>query len=77
MLKDGSGRYMTKIEQLQEQIKDLERQIRAIQGDVDSNLRRIDFLDTRFTRIKENLRIMIRKIANKWGVPDYQVGDIE
>ena len=32
---------MTKIEQLQEQIKDLERQIRAIQGDVDSNLRRI------------------------------------
>jgi len=68
---------MTKIEQLQEQIKDLERQIRAIQGDVDSNLRRIDFLDTRFTRIKENLRIMIRKIANKWGVPDYQVGDIE
>ena len=77
MWKDGSGLYMTKIEQLQEQIKDLERQIRAIQGDVDSNLRRIDFLDTRFTRIKENLRIMIRKIANKWGVPDYQVGDIE
>tara|TARA_Y100000361_G_C11132654_1_gene329962 strand:+ start:953 stop:1159 length:207 start_codon:yes stop_codon:yes gene_type:complete len=68
---------MSKIERLEKRIEDLQRQIDSVRGDVDSNMRLAGDNQVSLNRLKDNLRAMVAKIAARWGVPDYRVGDME
>lgn len=77
MKKVGSGLCMSKIERLEQRINDLQRQLDSVKRDVDSNMRLSGDNQVSLNHLKTNLRAMVARIAARWGVPDYRVGDIE
>ena len=58
-------------------IEELQRQIDSVKRDVDSNMRLAGDNQVSLNRLKVSLRAMVARIAAKWGVPDYTVGDME